>query len=361
MMIGRSEPGTRGDFGAIVVYGCGLVALGVLGWSLAVVADRLPDRPAAPSTSVDGVELHAPAAPPSAVLAPLVSGIRDAVVLGDWWFLLDRYNAEVHRVNSRGVHVGSFAGEGDGPGELRYPQAITAHYDTVVVATPHSVHLYTPDGTSITRRRIEPPQDCPGAVVLDVASSPSGLLLLFGCGIRARFDAIVGLEVGESVYRPLATGVVENPFMWTAVLAPHPGGFVFGHPEEACLEVYDMDGQVADSVCHERIERHPVGEESQGELDALGRLATEAGMDWNRPRFYPPFEKVFVRDDGGLVYRALTPGQNDFGLLVGSDGERVLAFDIPHSRMVFFGGKSVLAAWHDPAGTLLAVYDLEGS
>lgn len=360
MTAGRSGRGTRGSFGAIVVYSCGLVALGVLGWSLVVGTYKPPNGPAAPSTSVGGVEVHELPAPPSAVLAPLVSGIRDATVLGQWWFLLDGYTAEVHRVDSRGVHVGSFAGEGDGPGELRYPQAITTHDDTVVVATLHSVHLYTPDGTSIARRRIEPPRDCPGATVLDVASSPPGLLLLFGCGIRARFDAIVGLAVGESVYRPLATGVVESPFRQTAVLASHPLGFVFGHPEEDCLEVFDMDGGVVDSVCHERIERHAVDEKSQRELDEIERLWTEAGMAWNRPRLYPPFEKVFVRDDGGLVYRALSPGQNDFGLLVDSDGERLLAFDIPYSRMVFFGGMSVLAAWDDPAGTLIAVYDVEG-
>ena len=263
-------------------------------------------------------------------------------------------------MDARGVHVGSFAGEGDGPGELRHPQAITAHYDTVVVAALHSVHLYTPDGTGIARRRIEPPRDCPGAFVLDVASSPSGLLLLFECAIRTRFDAIVGLEVGESVYRPLATAVVESSFRSMAVLASHPRGFVFGHPEEACLGVFDMDGQKADSVCHERIERHAVGEESQGELDELEGLMSGSGIAWSRPRFYPPFEKVFVRDDGGLVYRAWTPGQNDFGILVGSDGERVPAVDIPHTRTVFVSGMSVLAAWHDPTGVLIAIYDVEG-
>ena len=92
-------------------------------------------------------------------------------------------------------------------------------------------------------------------------------------------------------------------------------------------------------------------------LNACGQGPVWPGIDRDSIR---PFEKVFVRDDGGLVYRALSPGQNDFGLLVDSDGERLLAFDIPYSRMVFFGGMSVLAAWNDPAGTLIAVYDVEG-
>ena len=263
-------------------------------------------------------------------------------------------------MNDRGAYVDSFAGEGDGPGELRRPQAIAAHGDTVVVAAAHSLHLYEPDGRSIGRRRIEPPQDCPGAVMLDIASSRSGLLVLFGCQPGADVDAVVVLEVGEARFRPLAAAAVESSFQWTAVLAEHPRGFVFGHPEEECLGVYDADGDAVDTACHVGIERRPVGEEARAGLDALERVWTNAGMAWRRPQFYPPFEKVFARGDGGLVYRALTPGQDDFGTLVDSDGNRVLPFDIRHSRMVFFGGGSVLAAWPAASGTMLAVYDVEG-
>ena len=87
---------------------------------------RPPNDTAAPSTSVGGVEVHELPVPPSAVLAPLVSGIRDATAFGEWWFLLDGYTAEVHRVDSRGVHLGSFRGGRGWTGGVALPPS---HHD----------------------------------------------------------------------------------------------------------------------------------------------------------------------------------------------------------------------------------------
>ncbi len=351
---------------AILVYGGALVALGALVWSLFVAASRSPDEAASALTSgSEGLEPFEP--PPDAVVSARVAGVRDADFLDGFWFVLDRYSSEVHRVDAQGVHLGSFAGEGEGPGELRSPRAVTVHADTIVVAARRGVHLYEPDGSSISHRRIEPPRDCPGAAVQDVASSRSGLLLLFTCRDGSKLEALVVFETGGAAHQFLAARSAgpDDERVWTAfremyVLAAHSQGFLFGHPNDDCLEVFDLDGQVADSVCHRWIERHPVNEEHIEGWDELRASMRTMGVTLQRPESYPPFDKVFVREDAGPVYRTPTPGRVDLSRLLGREEERELVFEIPPAPAVFLAGTSVLAAWYDPSGTRIRVYDLAG-
>ena len=353
-------------FSAIIVYGGVCLTLGALSWSLVVAAGIPRGRTEANDQPV--AEYSGPVGPPSeAVLVPAIGAARDAALLVDVWYVLDRSDAKLHRIDVTGAHLDSFAGEGGGPGELRMPRAITIHADTVVVAEWRSIVLYKPDGTSIERRRIEFPGGCPGPAVADVASSPRGLLLLVRCAPGGEFEAIVVQEAGQSGQQPVAGRAVspddENvrtAFRDMAVLAAHPHGFIFGHPNDACLGLFDIDGSVTDSVCHDWIQRQPytAGEgEDWGELHAAAR---SLGVTVQLPQFYPPFHQVFFHDDAGLIYSTPVAGRVDLSRLVSDNGEHGTVLEVPPADAVFLEGNSVLAVWYDADATWIRVYDTGG-
>lgn len=359
-----ADPSTH-TLSAILVYGGVCLALGAIFWSIVVAAGIPRERVEANNQPI--VDYVGPLGPPSdAVLAPTIGAARDAALRDDVWYVLDRSGARVHRVDATGAHLGSFAGEGDGPGELRLPRAITFHSDTVVVAERRSIVLYKPDGTGIERRRIESPRGCSGASVADVASSSRGVLLLVRCSPGGEFEAVVVQETGTPGRQPLAARAVSpddervgTAFRDMAVLAAHPQGFVFGHPNDACLKIFDLDGQVTDSVCHDWIQPQPytMGEgEDWGELHAAAR---SLGVTVQVPEFYPPFFQVFVGDDAGLVYATPIAGRVDLSRLVSDSGGIGSKFGIPPAGAVFLEGTSVLAAWYDADATWIRVYDAD--
>lgn len=294
-----------------------------------------------------------------------IASVVDADLLGGIWFVLDRDNSQVHRVDTRGVFLGSFGGEGDGAGEFRLPRALAVHVDTIIVAARRSLHLYRSDGTPILNRRIEPPEDCQNARVNDVASSPAGLLLLHVCGPSGEIEAVVMLEVEEAKYRRLAVRRAElrDDRVWTAfrdmaVLSSHPRGFVFGHPNDPCLAVLDLNGQGLESVCHDWMDRQPLTQPNHDEWAEVRSGARSIGVRLQIPQQYPPFDRVFVVRDGGLVYRAPTTEGIDMSRLVTTD--RDLTAVISPAPAVFVADTSVLAAWDALGGTRIVVYNTGG-
>ncbi|MYJ96462.1 MAG: hypothetical protein F4053_13015 [Proteobacteria bacterium] len=350
---------------SLFLFGGGVLAVVViLGWSIAVASKRLLKDTDAHQTSI-GAGPNALARPSDAIRSAAVAGVRDADQHGGIWFLLDRYSAEVHRVDGRGVYHGSFAGKGDGPGELRFPQAIAAHADTIVVATWRNMHLYQPDGTSIARRRIEPPRDCPGALVHDIASSRLGLLILFNCDHGSDFESLVVLENDEVSRYPLAVRAASpvDRRVWTAfreafVLASHPQGFLFGHPDDDCLELYGLDGEVLDSVCHAWLERHPIRVEDLDRWKEVNVLMRTVGVVPHLPEHYPPFDGVFVQDDTVLFYRTQSSDQLSVLRQFGEQADTEASLQILPASQVFISDHSVLALWYDLSGTWIGVYDV---
>ncbi len=313
-------------------------------------------------------EYSGPVGPPSdAVLVPVIGAARDAALLDHVWYVLDRSGARLHRIDATGAHLGSFAGEGGGPGELRMPRAITNHGDTVVVAEWRSIVLYKPDGTIIERRRVEFPGGCPGAAAADVTSSSRGLLLLARCAPGGEFEAIVVQEASQSGQQPVAFRAVSpddekvgTAFRDMVVLAAHPHGFVFGHPNDACLGIFDVDGEVTDSVCHDWIQRQPYTAVESEDWEGLHTAARSLGVTVRVPEFYPPFHQVFVDDDVGLVYSTPVAGRIDQSQLVSDNGEHGTVLEIPPADAVFLEGNSVLAVWYDADATWVRVYDTDG-
>ncbi|MCY3546118.1 MAG: hypothetical protein OXH49_04500 [Gemmatimonadetes bacterium] len=354
-----TNPRTR--LSAILVSGTALVSLGALVW-VVVVATNVTRSPSSPQQSSRDHPPSLVRPPATATLLPSVASVQDADLHDRIWFILDRANSQVHRLTAQGTYLDSFGGDGDGPGEFRSGKLIVAHADTIIVATRRRLHLYRSDGTGLGSRRTEPPQECAVPSLADIASTSAGLLLAYGCDPRERFAGLVVLEVAEGSYRRLAERLARSgndrawgPFDEGVVVAEHPHGFLFGHPNDECLNVLDLTGQVVDRVCHEWIERqpapHPVGEE----WNELAALARATGMSLEVPERYPPFDKVFVRRDAGPVYRA--PATESVGVfrLLARDSD---VFDsVPSASTLFMAEGIVLAAWYDLAGTHIMVYD----
>lgn len=207
---------------------------------------------------------------PDALAFDSVAAMTDVAHWDDAWFVLDARSSQVHRFDQHGRYLDSFARRGDGPGELRRPRALAIHGDTVVVATPRRLHFYDTDGEHLLDRLIKSPTGCrdprtgaTAANLRDIASSPAGILLLFTCR-AGDLRASVLIELGEAAFRELAhnadpeTADAIDPWREMSVLAAHPVGFAFGHADDHCLGIFDLDGRRRDTVCHEWLERHVV-------------------------------------------------------------------------------------------------------
>ena len=355
-------PNPRTRLSAILVSGTALVSLGALVWVFVVATNvtRSPthtressmDRPPSPA--------HIPVA---ATLLPRVASVQDADLHNRVWFILDRASSEVHRLTEQGAYLDSFAGDGDGPGEFRSGKLLVAHADTIIVATRRRLHLYRPDGTGLGSRRTEPPRDCAVPKLADVVSTAAGLLFAYGCDRGDRLAGLVVLEVAEGSYHRLAERPAPSrndgawgPFDEAVVVAEHPHGFLFGHPDDECLNVFDLTGRAVDRVCHEWIEHQPVPDPVGEERNELIAVARATGLSLEIPERYPPFDKVFVRPDSGLVYRALATESVGVFRLLAQDA--TLSARVPSASTLFMADGIVFAAWYDLAGTHIMVYDM---
>ena len=309
-------------------------------------------------------------APPDVPLFTDVFSVTDADAHKGTWFTLDRRASRIHRFDSTGVLIGSFARAGRGPGELTAPEALTIHGDTVVVVerTGGLVHFYDVQGGYLSDRIVYH-DGCVGSMTSDVASTASGLLFLVVCAdASGALVAHVLLETSTGSSRVIATSsssrrgsTVLNPDFFP-VLSAHPLGFVFGLSGEECLGVFDSSGATLDSICHGWIERFPPPEEMRETLDQLGRRAASVGARFEYPEFLPPFDGVFARDQGRLLYRAPTSTDPDARRLVvqGAGGTEV-SLPIPPAPYMFVRQDQVLVAWDDLEGARIAIYELPPS
>ena len=296
-----------------------------------------------------------------------VFSVTDADAHGGVWFALDRRGGRIHRFDSIGALIGSFARAGRGPGELTSPEALTIHGDTVVVAerTGGLVHFYDVEGGYLGDRIVNH-NACFGPGTFDVASTPAGLLFLVVCSdgsgalvahVLLETSAGSSRVIASSASSRRASAVLNSDFL--PVLSAHPLGFVFGLVGEECLDIFDSSGGTVESICHDWIERFPPPEDLRETLDQLGRRAASVGLKLEDPAFMPPLDRVFATDQGRLLYRALTSRNSASRRLVerGAGGAEV-SLPIPRAPYMFVRQDRVLVAWDDLEGARIAIYEL---
>lgn len=324
-----------------------------------------PEDAAAGRGDAVGAGLSA-APPPDARAFPELSSATDADLGDSVWFVLDRRGRRVHRFDESGALLGSFARQGEGPGELSFPSAIVVHRDTVVVADRLAVHLYAPSGAHIADRRVSF-DGCLGPRIADVESGAGGLLFLVHCANPGQ-RAAVFLATEDGRARRLAAASREGrgnvmSYASMPVVSAHGGGFLFGDASSDCLDLFDGGGAPKGRFCHDWMPRLPLSKQERDDVeDELRGLAGAAGLRLDVPESFPPFDRAFALEGGRLAYRALAQDSNGevamSRLVVQGETGDALALPVPAASAVFASGESALAAWEALEAVHVAVYSL---
>ena len=314
-------------------------------------------------------EDYPPAAPAAARLYPEILSVGSAVLHDGVWFALDYRDARIHRIGSDGTYLRSFGRRGEGPGELRSNIGpIAMHGDSIAVLDSWGVHLYQFDGTPVADWRVED-DHCFAPAIMDMASSPRGLLFVVHCSRRAAAEPRprVVLAEGRGPARTLVTDTADvNEVRWDrgfARMAAHPRGFVFGYTGDECLGLFDFEGAPLERICHDWMDRVPFPEdEADAYMNDVGTArARSRGIRVYRPESYPPFGEFSVAGDERLVYLANISQESWRGvrLLTRGRGGRQVVLPIPEGANLGVSGSSVLAAWNDLEGIRIQFYSLD--
>ena len=359
----------RATFTSWIVGIVGATALAILADSVVEVrsarrTDREGEESRLESTAIFGVTAPMEI-PPTASLLPEVLSADDAAFRDGVWFVLDATADRIHRVSSSGELLGSFGNRGQGPGEFAGRlAAIAAHGDSIAVLelAGRRLHLFDLDGEPVADRILRL-DDCTVPAASELISSPLGLLLLVNCTQPdMRQEARVILETKSGFMRTLATqgsdaqgAAVLGGFLWST-LSVHPRGFVFGRNIDECLSVYDLQGDVLESVCHDWMESVPIPEELVRATQ--DRLAAIPDVRWTLPESLFPFFGLFVTEDNRWIYRIVASDEPESYVLAtrNQDGHRLR---VPRARYVFVHEASALVGWEDLEGTRIAIHPLE--
>lgn len=303
--------------------------------------------------------------PGTAILLPEVLSADDAVFHDGVWFVLDATADRVHRVSSSGEFLGSFGNRGQGPGEFAgRPAAIATHGDSIAVLEfgGRHLHLFGLDGDPLVDRILRL-DGCAAPAASKLISSPLGLVFLVICTHPdLRQEARVILETKTGFMRTLATQgsdpvgpAILGGLMWTT-LSAHPSGFVFGSNIDECLSVYNLQGDVLGSVCHDWMERVPVPEEFVRATQ--NRLASMPNVRATLPESFFPFFGLFVTEENRWLYRIAASDEPE-SYVLGTRDQEGHRLSVPRARYVFVREASALVGWEDLEGTRIAVYPLE--
>lgn len=347
----------------------GITALAILAASIAEVwsvrrAGRDVEEPRVESGSIPG-DTTRMEIPQTAVLLPEVLSVDDVAFRDGVWFLLDATADRIHRVSSSVELLGSFGNRGQGPGEFAGRlAAIAVHGDSIAVLelAGRRLHLFDLGGEPVADRILRL-DDCTVPAASELISSPLGLVLLVICTQPdLRQEVRVILETKSGFMRTLATqgsdaqGVaVLGRLMWST-LSAHPSGFVFGSNIDECLGVYNLQGDVLESVCHDWMAPVPTPEELVSAT--RDRLAAIPDVRWTLPETFFPFFGLFVTDNNRWLYRVMASDEPESYVLASRDpdGHRL---PVPRARYVFVHEATALVGWEDLEGTRVAIHPLE--
>lgn len=361
---------SRRSTGRLISGAVVLLVVGTCFWSLISIRDlRRPEGP----DPLPGLVAGAPSDDTGRIQAPVgtplhedIFSVWDADSDGRQWFVLDRRQRRIHRVDQAAGRVSSFGGEGRGPGEFSAsPEALAVHGDTIaVVSLLGHLTLFSKDGSHLQQRTIRY-SPCPRSGVFDMESTPRGLLFLLYCPQGAKQEAIVTLETFEGTLRTLARsapqpyrpGTLDPDFF--PVLAADAQSFFFGSAGDDCLATHNLEGRFVDSVCHRWIERGPLAGAALDERLELEARMRGSGLRIRKTDEQLPFDRVFVAGDGTLRY--LGPDSqplNGWRLMTKGPNAELAVIPLPPASHVFVRRDEALLAWDDLEGTRISIVPL---
>jgi len=360
---------SRNRIGRLITGGAGLIVLVAIAWYVRSVADAQDNSAGLDpvsvtvfdSTSTDATAMSAPLGTP---LLEDVFSVWDATSDGQHWFVLDRVQRLVHRIDEADSLAVSVGGEGEGPGEFSTsPEAVAVHGDTVaVVTTLGHLTLFGTDGVYLQSRAVHH-SECARPGIFGIDSTARGLLFLLYCPLGSQQEAFAALEAFDGTLRTLARyaptpdsrRTVDPDFF--PVLAAVQTGFLFGSAGDECLGLYALDGQVVDSVCHRWIQRIPLRGPALAERNELAARFRQSGLKLKKTGDQLPFDRVFAALDGILFYRvpnAEPPGSWHLQRKA-PNGDQAMTVPFPSAPHVFASGDDAMLAWDDVEGTRFSI------
>lgn len=296
-----------------------------------------------------------------------VASVGDAGRLGTGWALLDGRASSLHLLSDGESRARSLARQGDGPGELRAPEALARTTDTMWVARVSGDHLdgFTAEGF-VRRVRLGGPP-CPGGLIQAAAGAGSEVALALQCLSRAgarrllgRADPATGVVTWEpfgpdpeasSASEGLADGVVSLDRM---ALAAGPDGATLGRALSGrpCVWV-GADGAPGCLTIHDRptIPADLRDEMRRAALPGLRRL----GLDLAESIHEPFLWRLYATPAGWLVAR--TDGAQL--VLEPFASEPPWRVRLPEGVDLFQDGGAVLLTREGMAGTEVARLTLD--
>lgn len=154
----------------------------------------------------------------------------------------DRGNHAVRVFNGSGEWLGEFGGEGEGPGEFRFPTEIAVSDDSILVVEgmfgAARLHVFDADGGFQRTARLA--SDMPAGVAPMAVLSPKTLVVSRGAGPREATPPPVGEVVRDSV----TLGILRmGPPQTVSWIGSTPNQSYFSYPMPAGLPVTRGIGQ----------------------------------------------------------------------------------------------------------------------
>lgn len=289
-------------------------------------------------------------------LPPIHAGlldVSDAYRDAEGWWIVDRRQAKVHRLDADLHPRFQFGGRGDAPGEMLRPSSLARFADTLVVLDEQDVpvlHLFLLDGTFLRREAIRA-EGCTTLLGTGLIARPGRTpLLLATCGRVLPRPAVgsvvvdyenggVGRVVAGSLapmrpgsMRPeSAIGLLRGDALWA------------GTSSDPCLLPIDVAG------AHPAHDLAPICMEPWVGVRFNVRQAMAETMNRPVPDIFddvgwlPAADRVFPHPDG-VIFRRLRGIHARELLLVDERGSmHTLADHLPEAAWVW--GDEILIAW----------------
>ena len=252
---------------------------------------------------------------------PAVMSVWQARRVGAGWVLLDGSARSLHVLADGASRVRTIAREGDGPGELRLPEALAVVGDTVWVARAGADRLdaFRSDGAFLRGLAVGG-APCPGGLLHGMASGPDAdVLLAVQCIAPGGVQRVLGrvdTALGTTTWRPWegaprSDGVLSLDRL---LVASAHGEVLMGRSGEPCLIRIAGSGRPSDepgvgpastdSLCVDVADPVPLSAALRDTLrDAFRPRARGLGLDFETPTHEPWLTGVVPSGTGWVALR----------------------------------------------------------
>ena len=312
------------------------------------------------------VSVATPAPAPLAThLMPEVLSVEDAVEWEGGWILLDRRLGRLHFVGAQDGLVRSVGGEGQGPGELLDPAALTRADTLLWVLNRRGLLLdrFDEDTGFVERREIRG-GGCLVGLAKEIVSLGSGppLLLRFcppslpGPGTAwveqlsedGSLTPVLSLLLGEAGSRRLH--LAREP-----VLTGGAGSFFLGTWDAPCLTEFSAKGDLLGRRCVPNYPRPRTDDSEKGRLEARFKAIEKLGLlPLDVPDHLPWYDGAFATARGLVVRRIRSPEERDLVLLLPDGASERLDHIFPTNT--FVGERTILATQDLLQGTRIDIF-----